>query len=284
LHDPGVRNPRRNLLICLGVTGAALLLLALGLIEMSLDGWEDSISSGWKIGLAILPVIFAPLMAWNFWRGVKLFASIRRGEKVIGRWTVTAADVAEFAVLDDARNAHGGEYLNNWRRPRAVPPKGLEIAFVPDGVLAGDVYYTLVTTGIFKFTKVGMLPTEPPAIEFVTILTMTRGGTAFSISRSIAVLRLPAPREADAAAARVLDHFRKVAAGELLVHGHYFPRLVRIGLIGAPLCFAVAGLGYVLDGDGVPDLMLGLGILFGGAFAVLALVARTMAKAQRRER
>jgi hypothetical protein len=285
LDDPGLRNPRRNLLICVGVTLVACAFIAWGAVEMVQAGGETD-GSGLKIGLALLPAILGPAAAFNFWRGVKVFAAIKRGENEIGRWTVTAADLAGFAAVDDDRNAHGGVYRNVWTRPRDLPAAGLEIIFVADAVLVGDTYYALVTTGLFKFTAVGMLVDCAPTIEFVTVTTSARGGGSLSVRRSVAALRLPVSGSAgaEAAAARVLDHFRRVLAREIIVNPHFYRRRMRIGLIGAPICFAIALVGYLLDGDGLPDIMLALGMLIGVAMLVLALVAWKLDQAQRRKR
>lgn len=280
MHDAGVHNPRRNMLLCLGVTLAAWAFVVWGAVEMYLAGWEEEFSSGAKIGIALLPAILGPAIAYNFWRGVKVFAAIRRGENQIGRWTVTAADLPEFSAVDDARNAHGGEYRNDWTAPRALPPAGLDIIFVADGVLVGDTYFALVTTGVFKFTSVGMLSDNLPAVEFRTVMTWAN---RFGARISVGVLRLPVPRRAGPEAARVLDHYKRVAAREIILNPGFYRRRMRVGLIGAPICFAVAAIGYLLDGDGLPDLMLGLGILLGGAMSILALAAWGMSRAQLRK-
>ena len=252
---------------------------------MHLAGGE-TYGSGMKIGLALLPAILGPAAAFNFWRGVKAFAAIKRGDKEIGRWTVTAADLAEFAAVDDDRNAHGGVYRNVWPRPRDLPATGLEIIFAADAVLVDDTYYALVTTGLFKFTAVGMLVDCAPSIEFVTVTTSVRGGRSISVRSAVAALRLPVSRSAGAesAAARVIDHFRRVLAREIIVNPGFYRRRMRIGLIGAPICFAIALIGYLLDGDGLPDIMLGLGILIGGAMLILGLVAWRLGQAQLRKR
>ena len=286
--DPGVHNPRRNMLICLGVTLVAWAFLAWGVVEMYLAGWKDEVGSGAKIGFALLPAILGPAMAYNFWRGIKVFAAIRRGENEIGRWTVAAADLPEFSAVDDARNAYGGEYLNDWAAPRALPPAGLEIVFVADGVLVGDVYFALVTTGMFKFDRVGMLADNLPAIEFRTITTWAN---RFTIRTSIGALRLPVPRHAADRAARIVEHFRRVNAGEVVVNPDFYRGRMRFGLIAAPICFAVAAIGFVVLSTGVdtggaivPLLLVVSGIVFGIAMLILALAAKLLSQAQRRKR
>jgi hypothetical protein len=275
----GARNPRLNFRICLGVTLAAWAFVAWGALEMHMKGAE-TMGSALKIGIGLLPAILGPVMAWNFWRGMKVFAAFRRGENVIARWTVTASDFPAFTAVDDSRNAYGGEYRNDWSAPRALPPSGLEIIFAADGALVGDTYFALVTTGIYKFTRGGMLSDNLPAIEFRTVMTW---GNRFGARTTVGVLRLPAPAHAAAEAAKVVDHFRRVTAREIVINASRYRRLMRVGLVGAPICFAIAVLGYWLDGDGLPDLMLGLGILLGIAMLVLARTAWAMEQAQHRK-
>ncbi len=282
----GVRNPRRNFLICISVTLAAWAFLAWGAYEVSTEETE-TVGAALKVGLAILPAIFGPAAAYNFWRGMKVFEAIRRGEKEIGRWTVTAAELAEFAVLDDARNAHGGEYYNVWTRPRELPPAGLEIIFVADGVLVGDTYFGLVTTGVFKFTRVGLLPLEMPTIEFVTVTTVAN---RFSVRTSIGVLRLPIARLAAAEGTRVVDHFRRVAAREIIVNEGFYRGRMRFGLIAAPIFFVAAAAGVAMNAIGAGDddgaisfLLIGIGLGCGTVMLILALAAWLMHRAQVRK-
>ncbi len=285
LDDPALRNPRRYLLISIAVTVTACAFLLWGAIEMYRAG-EETFGSGMKIGLALLPAILGPAAAFNFWRGVKVFAAIKRGENEIGRWTVTAADLAEFAPVDDDRNAHGGVYRNVWPRPRDLPTTGLEIIFVADAALVGDTYYALVTTGLFKVTAVGMLVDCAPTIEFVTVTTSVRGGNSVSVRSAVAALRIPVSRSvgADVAAAGVIDHFRRVLAREIIVNPHFYRRRMRFGLIGAPICFAIALVGYLLDREDLSVPMLALGILLGCVMLILALAAWKLDQARLRKR
>jgi hypothetical protein len=282
MFDIGVRNPRRNMLICLGVTLLALVVIAWGVWEMHLAG-EETMSSGAKIGIGLLPAILGPAMALNFWRGVRVFAAARRGENLIGRWTVYPADLPAFTAIDDARNAHGGVYRNVWTAPRELPKAGLEIIFVADGVLVGDIYFALVTTGAFRFTGVGLLTDNLPAIEFSTEMTTIREGRSGGTPSPVGVIRLPIPRHGRDEATKVVDYFRRVVAREIIVNPGFYRRRMWVGLIGAPIFFAVAIAGHLLDGDGIPDLMLGLGLLAGGAMSILAFAAYWLGRAKHRK-
>ncbi|TWT15109.1 hypothetical protein [Reyranella sp. CPCC 100927] len=286
MHNHGIRNPQRSALICVAVTVVAWAFVAWGALEMHMAG-EETLGSGLKIGLALLPAILAPAMFYNFWRGMKVFAAIRRGENEIGRWTATAAELAEFSANDHARNALGRENLNMWTPPRRPPPQGIEIIFVADGVLVGDTYFALITTGMFKITGVRILSESLPAIAFRTGATWMH---EHRVHTAVGALRIPVSRAASAAAARVLGHFERVDAREIIVNPGFYRGRMLVGLFGAPIFFAVAAVGFTLkltgrynDSDDVSGLLIVIGILLGGAMLVLALAAWWLGRAQRRK-
>lgn len=287
MFSPGIRNPRRSLLICMTVTLVSWAFVAWGAFEMHAAG-QETLGSGLKIGLALLPGILGPLVVYNFWRGMKVFATIRRGENEVGRWTVTAADFAEFAASDKARNTRGGEYLNDWSPSREPPSSGIEVIFVADGVLVGDTYFTLSITGLFRFTGVRMLSESPPAIAFRTIMTWAN---RFSVRTTVGELRIPVSRLAGAEAAKVVAHFERVDARAVVVNPGFYRSRMRIGLIGAPIFFAVAAVGFVLrsivgdDDSGFdPTLLIVIGLVLGIAMLILALAAKLLDRAQLRKR
>jgi hypothetical protein len=251
------------------------------------EAGPEAIGPALKVGLGLLPATLAPAVIYNFWRGMKLFAAIRRGENEIGRWTVTATELAEFSANDSARNALGGENRNVWPSPRKPPLAGIDIIFVADGVLVGDTYYALVTTGVFKISDVRMLSEGPPTIAFRTVTTWAN---ELRVHASVRALRIPVSRVASAEAARVLGHYQRVDAREVIVHQGFYRGRMRFGLIAAPICFAVAAVGFVMEltegdtGSGpVPGLLIGIGILFGTALLILALAAKRLSQAQLRK-
>jgi len=286
VFSAGIRKPRRSVLICLAITLVSWTSVAWGLIEMQATG-QDTLSSGLKIGLALLPAILAPLMAFNFWHGMKVFAAIKRGENEIARWTVTAAELAEFMVSDTARNALRGDNVNDWSPPRQPTASSIEIIFIPDGVLAHDTYFALTTTGLFRFSSVRMLSESLPIIAFQTATTYAN---RFGTRTTIGELRIPVPRSASAAAARVVAHFERVDARQVIVNPNFYRRRIRIGLIAAPIFAAMAALGFMLGATeddpnsfSIPTLMFVGGIVFGIAAIILALAAWLMDRARRRK-
>jgi hypothetical protein len=275
------------MLICLAITVIAWASIAWGAFEMNATG-QETLGSGLKIGLAMLPAIFAPLMAWNFWWAMKVFAAMRRGEKQIARWTVTAAELAEFTASNKARNGLGVEHLNDWSPPREAPPSGIEVIFAADSVLVGDTYFALAISGPFRFTGVWMLIEGPPVIAF---RTRTTYANRFSTRTMHGELRIPVSLRAGAEVTRVVTHFERVAAREIIANPNFYRGRMRFGLIGAPIVLAIAALGFALGpndvSDGsitVPSLMVIIGIVTGIAMLILALAAWLLDRAQARKR
>ena len=287
MFSPGIRNPHRSVLICLAVTLVSWVSIAWGIAEMSAAGQETQ-SSGLKIGLALLPAIIAPLMAWNFWWGMKVIARIRRGENQIVRWTATAADLASFAASNAARNALGVEHHNDWSSPRKSSSSSIEVIFVPDGVLVGDTYFPLVTLGPYSFSHVWLLAEAAPAIVFRTRLVLAN---RFGARTTIGELRIPVPHSASAEAAKVVAHFERVKTGTVIANPDFYRSRMRIGMIGAPIFLAIAAMGFVLgpsdmsNGDiSIPSLMVIIGLAAGVAMLILAFAAKLLDNGQRRKR
>lgn len=287
MFSAGIRNPRRSLLICVAITLAAWASIAWGVFEMNAAG-QETLGSGLKIGLALLPAILAPLMALNFWGAMKVFAAIRRGEKQVARWTVTAAELAEFAASEKAHNARGIESMNDWTPPREASSSGIEVIFVADGVLVGDTYFSLTTRGLFRFTGVRMLIEGPPVIAFRTFTTYAN---RFGTRTTGGELRIPVALRAGEDVVRVVTHYERVLTGEVIANPNFYQSRMRFGLIGAPIFLAVAALGFVLGtndvGEGaisIPSLMVIIGLVTGIAMLVLALAAWLLGRAQARKR
>lgn len=288
----GIRNPRRSALICVAVTLLAWAFIAWGAFEMQQAG-EETFGAALKIGVALLPAILAPAFFLNFWAGMKRFAAIRRGENAVARWTVTAAELAEFAAHDSVRNALGGENRNAWTPPAAPPASGLEIIFATDGVLVGDSYFPLVTTGLVTIGSVQLLAESAPAIAFRIVTTWRH---EHRVRTAHGALRLPVSRLAGAEAARVVHHFERVDPGEILLQPDFYRRRMRFGLIAAPICFAVAAVGFLMEGTAmqgnargadsvdIPLFLMLLGSLLGLMMLTFALAAWLMGRARRRKR
>jgi len=224
------------------------------------------------------------------------------GKDVMARWTVAAADVDAFRAWDAKRNEKGPQYRNGWTPPDPAPAEGIEVIFVPDGMMVHGEYFQLVNTGISTFFGPQWLSASPHSLEFGTLVILVSQGTSVNVRRDIAALRVPFAQAAMADAMRVLKHFRQVEAREVVVNAGFYKSRMKIGLwvmaIGG-LAFAggfgldaidarfgvigakLDAIGLDLDDD-VTDLMVILGALLGIGGAALYLIARYLSHRQHR--
>jgi hypothetical protein len=274
--SPGIRNPHHSVLISVAILLLSLASIAWGVMDMQAEG-KETLGSGLKIGLALLPAILAPFLILNFWGGMRVIAAIRRGDNVFARWTVTAAELAVFATSNKARNALGSDHLNDWAPPRDQPASTVEVKFTPSAVLVGDTYFSLTTTGPYRFTHAWMHADGTPAVAFRTLVT---SANRFGMRTTAGELRIPVSQSAAAEAPKVVAHFERVRAGEVIANPDFYRRRMKIGLIGAPVFFVIAALGFMLGpkdvakGDiSVASLMAIVGLVFGVGMLILALAA-----------
>jgi hypothetical protein len=109
------------------------------------------------------------------------------------------------------------------------------------------------------------------------------------IDRVAGVLRIPVSRLARDGAAKVLDHFRKADAREIIVNPGFYRSRIRAGLIAAPALFAIAAGGFWLNGIGadlgdVPLYMAVIGTVGGLGALCLSAAAAVMSRMQRSRR
>jgi hypothetical protein len=284
MRNRGLSRPGLNMGIC--VAGVVLPALSIwsGVAEMNALGHETS-SSAARIGIAIPIGVICFFMFFNFLWGYRLIAAARRGEGVIGRWTVLPAELEAFRADEESRLRRD----NDWKMPKKAPPEGIEVIFTENGLLIGGTYFGLVTTGMFRFEGVQMLPGNPLALEFGTVMTSVTNTTTVRFYRTRGVLRVPVSRAGRDAAVKVLNHYAAVDQRKVLVNPSFYARRIRWGLIGAVVFFLIAAGGFGLNaakadlGD-IPLYMAVVGTVTGIGGLVLAFTAWTLHMKQRRPR
>ncbi len=279
----GVRDPGRNALIGAAITVVSWSCVAWGAVEMR-DAEPDALGPALKVGLGLLPAMFGPLIILNFWYATRVFAALRRGTNVIGRWRLSAAQLAAFTAAEAARSAPGIDFHNAWTPPASPAPDGIEVIFAPDGVLLGDIYFPLGTMGVFRVTGVRMLRDDPPAIDFRTVLT---SANRFGARNLVHALRIPLPRDVPAEAEAILGHFERIVSRELVLRPHRFRRLAWVALVVAAVGFAAAAGGFAMLRSGRggaidPELPFVIGLLVGMAALGVAALAWALDRGQRR--
>lgn len=284
----GIRNPARNALISLVILVVSVTALVAGIVVMISAGRETTFSAI-AIGLGALGSILSPFLLINFVWGMRLVGAMRRGENVIGRWTVAADQFKRFRA-NEARHAREG-HPNVYTPPRRTPAEGVEIIFTADAVLIGDTFFGLATTGVQHIRQAGIVPGDPLCLGFQTAILTGRqyatGVTTFRMAKGL--LRIPVPDAAHADAKRVLDHYTAALAGQVVVKPDFWPRRIRWGLWVAGIAGIVAAAGFVLEAteadSGVLPVVLAVsGTVTAVAGLVLALIAWSLAGQQRRGR
>lgn len=289
MASTGLRNPRLNTAICLAIALGGGIAIWSGMAEMEAVGGETS-GSAVKIGAGLLALIMGLALSFNFARGIAFINRIRGGKDEIARWTVSAADFDAFRENDRQRNGLGLAYINDYRVPKKTPAAGVDVHFAEDGVLVGDTYFGLVSTGMFTFEGVQMLPGSPLALEFGTAALLVSNVTTVRIRKDRGVLRIPVGRLAVADAQRVLAHFSAVQSGERIVRPDFYRGRARLGVIVALVCAVIAGAGFGLQFGGpelgltdlgeVPLIMAVAGTICALGGLVLAVLASLLSASQ----
>jgi hypothetical protein len=286
--NAGVRNPRRSALICLVLLTASAIALVSGIVAMMRSGAETGFSAG-AIGLGILGCVIFTFMLINFAWGMRVFSAMHRGENVIARWTVPA-DVFDRFRANEAKHAADG-YPNDYKPPRHTPPAGIGVIFAADGVIVGDIFFGLATTGLAHIRQAGIVPGDPLCLGFQTALTTGRvtssGAASFRTAQGL--LRIPVPDAAHADAKTVLDHYIAALSGQILVKPDFWPKRMRWGLWTALVAAIVSACGFGLEAveaevGELPVVLAVAGAVIALGGLVLAFLAWTFAGRQRRGR
>lgn len=286
--NAGVRRPGRSALISLILLVASVAALVSGILVMTLTGAESAFSAI-AIALGGLGSIIFLLTLINFVWGMRVFDAMRRGENVIARWTVPADAIDRFRANELAQVAEG--HANDYKLPGRTPPEGIEVIFSADGVIVGDTFYGLSTTGLSHFRQVGIVPGDPLCIGFQTALMTGRrlSSGAPSFSTILGLLRIPVANSAHAEAKTVIDHYTAALAGQVIVKPDFWRKRIRWGLWGALISSIVSATGFGLEALGADLGHLPLILAVSGAVTaigglLLAFLAWAFASRQRRGR
>lgn len=282
MRNRGLSRPGLNALICVALFLGGALSVWSGAAEMNALGYETTWTAV-KIAFGILAGIFGFLFFFNFVWGMRVIGALKRGEGVIARWTVSPADFEQFRTLD--RTLKGTAEDNDFKVPQVTPPAGVEIVFSADGVLIGDTFFGLATTGLGRFGAVRLRPSTPLCLEFATIFTHAVVEPRARIYNVPGVLRVPVTGDAKAEAAKVLRHYEDVIARRTIVKPRFWHTRIKIGLVTAAVSAFTAALGFSLSGmneelANAPLIMAIAGIIFAVAGLLLALIAWAFAKRQ----
>lgn len=200
MRDRGISSPGIKLWItsALALGGAAALIWSL----QSPDSALQPAAAAKTLGTIVLVITL--LMTANYLYTQSLIGRMRRGEDVIGRWTVASDTFAKFREIERARKTR----KNNWRVPRKDMPEGLEVIFTRQSVLVGNTWFRLAAKGVTRFANARIENDVVPSVEYSMRLTIAGAGTLSQTARYKGHLRVLIADNAAVEAARVVEYFR----------------------------------------------------------------------------
>ena len=203
-RSPGIR-PGRNAAVSGGLGLAGIAMVAAGVIDLRVHGGNGA---PW-LALGIFPALLGPIAFLFYLHYAGRVRAMRRGEGLVGRWTVSAAAFRRFREAE-ARIPARSVIVNYYRPPGSIPEAGVEVLVSDSGVLIGEGYFPLPTSGTRRVESVRHAEAVPDALEFsLGLAGMARTSSAtVQSTRTLYVLRVPVAEGADAAANAVLRHYR----------------------------------------------------------------------------
>lgn len=203
----GVRNPGRNASIFGVCVAGGIALVLLGLAEARATGvdWPRPLRLGlFALALGTFPFVY-------FAGRLVQFRNLRSGRTAFARWTVPAAEFDRFRA-DQAGIPDDSILVNFYRPPRTTPDTGVEVVFSDRGVLIGDGYFPLSTTGGRRVHGLDYVDGNPPMIAFDTLLTTSVRTSRYSTKtvRVAQAFRVPVAGNARRGAATVIRRYRSM--------------------------------------------------------------------------
>ncbi len=204
----GIR-PVRSAWLCALVLVASAALVLKGVAHMR----ETGRSGSPNLMLGLFPALLSPIALGYYLLTIPVVRNMRRGTTAIARWTVSVDEFRRFCEAE-ARIATETRTINFYEPPSTVPAEGMEVIFSDDGVLIGDGYFPLSTTGGRRVHRVRLLTSGSLMIEFGTMLeTRVRTSSVTTQAvRTAETLRVPVANDPRAQAEQVVRRFNDAVA------------------------------------------------------------------------
>lgn len=193
-----MRNPGRNAVISGVVMGVSLVLVLLG---------ASGRSGSPLLMLGLFPALFAPIFIVYYLTRIRVFRDLRSGRSALARWRLTAEQFRSFC--EEEERVPAGILTNFYQPPKVIAPEGVEVIFGRDGVLIGDGYFPLSVKRGRRVERVSAIASDPPVIEFSTVLNAAVRTSSASV-RTIRIsekLRVPVAPDALSQAEDVVRHY-----------------------------------------------------------------------------
>jgi hypothetical protein len=201
----GVRNPVRNAVLYGLISVASMGVVLLGVEDMRETGRTGSL----LLALGLFPALLCPIFFLHYLSKIRVFRDMRSGRSAIARWTLPPEQFKRFCE-EEQRFPAGSIMANFYRPPRSIPVDGVEVIFSDNGVLIGDGYFSLSTTGGRCVESVRYIASNPPSIEFGMIMkTMARTSSATTNTyRTGETLRVPVAAGSTQQATMVIQRYQ----------------------------------------------------------------------------
>lgn len=203
----GVRNPARNAVLFGLIAAVGCVLVLLGVADMREAGRTGSP----LLLIGLFPALLCPIFFFHYARMIRVFRDMRSGRSAIARWMLPAEEFNRFREHEQ-RIPAGSIMTNFYKPPDTTPAGGVEVIFSDSGVLIGGGYFPLSTTGGRRLQSVRYITSNPPSIEFGTILrTAVRTSSATTNTRrTAAALRVPVSTDAMKQAGEVVHRYQTI--------------------------------------------------------------------------
>lgn len=189
------------------ITVAGIVLVLLDLADMRESGPSESP----LLALGLLPTLLGPIFFVHYLRKIGVFSAMRSGRTAIARWTVPPEEFNRFRE-EQQRIPARSIMTNFYKPPRTTPEAGVEVIFADDGVLIGGGYFPLSPTRGRRLQSVRYIASDPPTIEFGTMInTMVRTSSAtIETNRTAESLRVPVSTDARKQAGEVVERYQAI--------------------------------------------------------------------------
>ena len=203
----GVRNPVRNAILFGLITVVSIILVLLGVADMR----ETQRTGSPLLALGLLPALLCPIFFVYYLSKIRVFRDMQSGRSAIARWTLPAEVFSRFAE-EEQRIPAKSIMTNFYKPPKTTPAGGVEVIFSDDGVLIGGGYFPLSTTGGRRLQSVRYIASDPPSIEFGTVMNASAqtSSTTISSHRLSESLRVPVSPDAGKQAGEVVDRYQAI--------------------------------------------------------------------------